>query len=125
MKKILAVLSILMLLSLSTLASTETKISIISCEVDLKISKYDNDTQIILDIKDEEGNKLTNIYTKQQVRQSNKEYSYLLEGSNCIYLNETDYGQVKEAQRGSFWGWFIFVSLLALLALWINGAKSY
>lgn len=118
MKKLLLALFVFMLLGISVMASTETKVNVVSCETDIKISKYDNDTQIVLGIKDENGNEFTNVYLKQQIRKSEKGYSYILEGSNCIYLDDTEYKQVKDNQNATFWIWFIFLLFICIGLLW-------
>ena len=121
MKRLLLILFMFLLLSFPTMASVETKISIVSCETDIKLSKYDNDTQIILGVKDESGNEFTNVYLEQQIRRSDKGYSYILEGSNCIYLDDVEYKRVENSKSVSFWGWLIFLLIMMIV---VSGWKK-
>ena len=109
MKRALICFLVFILTTIPILAYKETKVEVVSCVVDLKVGRYDKETKIILEIKDEENNIFTNVYSKQQIMRSDKGYNYILENSNCVYLMDKDYEQIKSQHTTTYWFWIIFL----------------
>ena len=124
MKKILTVLLIVMMLCATTWANNIKEVDVLSCNTDLSIGKYDGETKFILEIR-EDANTYTNVYTKQQIQRSNKEYSYIIDRSNCIYLNEVDYKLVKDDKNATTWVWVIILGLMCFGLTCISGKRYW
>lgn len=119
MKKFLMITMLTATLCTTLMANDIRKVDVVSCETDLKMGEYDSETKLILNIRGEDGNTFRNVYSKQQIQRSNKDYSYIQDNSNCIYLNEEDYKQVKDDESATFWICFTMLGIACIFIMYL------